>query len=126
MLFTSLSALVFSILPFAVHHMGTAPSTTWAISSGLLAGYFVITAWVDTRRLHQVNLQDDPQFQMWILALTYLIAGVALVTQVLNALGIGLQRTFGAFFLDVCCLLLLCVLMFIRLLSFVGQQFAEE
>ena len=126
MLLTSLAALVFSILPFAIHHMGAEPTTTWAISSGLLASYFVIIALVDSRRLRQGGVPKDPQFRAWSLALTYSFAGVALVTQVLNALGMGFHRAFGPYFLGLCCLLLICVLMFIRLLSFVGQQFAEE
>jgi len=126
MLFTSLSALVLSIFPFAIHHIGAQPTVTWAVSSTLLAAYYVVTLFVDTRRLRRVNLQNDPQFQMWILVVTYVIAAVAVVTQILNVFGIGFHRTFGAFFLGVCCLLLTCTLMFVRLLSFVGQQFAEE
>jgi len=126
MLGTSLSGLVFSILPFAFHHMGTESAATWAISSGLLASYFVIMTLVDTHRIRQVVAQRDSHFRMWPGVLSFCLAGVAVVTQVLNALDIGFHRAFGPYFLGLCCLLLLCALMFIRLLSFVGQQFAEE
>ena len=126
MLFTSLSALVFSILPFALHHMRSEASSTWAISSGLLASYFVITVFVDTRRWRQVVTRRDSEFSAWPGLLALLLASIAIVTQVLNGLGIGFHRAFGPYFLGVCCLLLTCTLMFIRLLSFVGQQTAEE
>jgi len=126
MLFTSLSALVLSILPFAVHHLGAEPSATWTISSGLLATYFVVTVLVDRHLLRQVDFRKDPSFRMRLLVLTYSIVAVAVVTQVLNTLGIGFHRDFGPFFLGLCCLPLICALMFIRLLSFVGQQLAEE
>ena len=63
---------------------------------------------------------------MWLVVLPLFLHGVAAVTQTLNALDIGFHRTFGPYLLDVCCVLLTCVIMFIRLLSFVSQQFAEE
>jgi hypothetical protein len=126
MLRTSLQALVFSILPFASHHMGAGTGATWAISSGLLAGCIVMLTLVDTRRFRQVGGQKMSEGSTSLLALTYSLVAVALVTQVLNALGIGFHHTFGPYFLGLCCVLLLCALMFVRLLSFVGQQFAEE
>ena len=63
---------------------------------------------------------------MWLFFFVLSLAAVAIVTQLLNAFGIGFHRTFGPYFLGLCCVLLICALMFIRLLSFVGQQFAEE
>jgi hypothetical protein len=125
MLGTSLTVLVFSILPFAIHNLGAKATATWAISSGLLAGLLVIVMPVETRRMRKAIAQRDSQFRMWPVVLAFCLASVAIITQVLNALGIGFQHAFGPFFLGLVCLLLLCALMFIRLLSFVGQQDAE-
>jgi hypothetical protein len=61
-----------------------------------------------------------------LLVLAGSLVAVAVVIQILNTLDIGFHRSFGPYFLGVCCVLLICVIMFIRLLSFVGQQFAEE
>ena len=126
MLGTSLSALVFSILPIAVHHSGVEPSATWLISSSLLASHFVIMAVVNTRQLRQVDAFGDPQLRVWVFVLAFLLVAVAVGILVLNAADIGFHRAFGPYFLGLCCLLLIAALMFKRLLSFVGQQFAEE
>jgi hypothetical protein len=126
MLLTSLAALVFSILPFAVHHMNATSATTWAVSSALLASYLVVHVFIDTHRLRNGEIPKDPQFRAWSLALAYSLAGAAVVIQVLNALDIVFHRAFGPFLLGLCCLLLICTQMFIRLLSFVGQQLGEE
>ena len=126
MLGTSLSALGFSILPFAVHHMGAEPTATWGISSAILAGFFVIMVLVDTRRMRQLGATKDAAFRMWVPLLGFSLASVAIVSQVLNALSIGFHRSFGPYFLALCCMLLVCAIMFIRLLSFVGQRTEEE
>jgi hypothetical protein len=122
----SRGALVFSILPLAVHYIGAKPTATWAISSGLLAGWTVIMPLIDALRWRRSGAFVDARFQMWLVALALLFASVAAVTQALNAFGIGFHRTFGPYLLGLCCLLMVCLLFFVRLLSFVGHQFAEE
>ena len=126
MLTTSLAALVFSILPFAVHHMGAGLAATWTTSSALLASIMVIMLLVNTHWVRQLEALTDSSFSMPVSFLAYSLVTAAIVCLLLNALGIGFDRTFGPYFLALCCVLLNCALMFIRLLSFVGQQFAEE
>ena len=126
MLNASLAALFFSILPVAVHHMGAAPNITWAMSSGLLALYFVIMPSVDYRRARRIDALQGDQFRMWLFVVTCCVVVVAIVTQGMNALDIGFHRAFGPYLLGLCCVLLVCAFMFVRLLSFVGQQVAEE
>jgi hypothetical protein len=126
MLGSSLAALLFSILPLAVHYIGVGLAATWAISSALLAGWCLMMPLVDTYRWRRAGASVDAQFRIWMAVLLLCIAGVAVVTQALNALDVGFHRTFGPYFLGLCCVLLTCAVMFIRLLSFVGQQFAEE
>ena len=126
MLSTSFLALGICVLPFAVHHMGAEPAATWAISSALLAGVLVIMLLLNTHWVRQLGARKDASFRMWVFLSAYSLVSVAAVCLVLNALGIGFHRAFGPYFLALCCVLLNCALMFIRLLSFVGQQFAEE
>jgi len=116
---------VLSILPFTVHHLGIGPSAAWTILSGLLAIYFVIPVSIDTWRWRKAAAQKGSQFHIWAIVTAYSLGSLGIVTQMLNALDIGFHRAFGPFFLGLSCLLLTCVLMFIRLLSFVGQQLAE-
>ena len=126
MLTSSLAALVFSLLPLAVHYIGAKPAATWAISSGLLASYYLIWPSIDVHRWRRSGTRFTPHFRLWVMLLLVFLAAVALVTQVLNALNIGLHRAFGPYLLGVCLLILICAIIFARLLSFVGQQFAEE
>jgi hypothetical protein len=126
MLGTSLSALGISILPFAVHYMGAEPTTTWGISSALLAGFSVVMILLNTHWIRQLGAWRDPSFKWWVPLLCYPLAIATTVGLVLNALDIGFHRTFGPYFLALCSVLLFSALMFVQLLSFVGQRFAEE
>jgi heme/copper-type cytochrome/quinol oxidase subunit 4 len=126
MLGTSLSALGVSILPFAVHHMGAGPANTWCISSAIVAAFIMTMMLVNTYWVHQLGAWTDPSFGRWVPFVSYSVSTAAVVGLVLNAVGVGFDRSFGPYFLALCVVLLNCALMFIRLLSFVGQQFAEE
>ena len=77
--------------------MGAEPTTTWGISSALLAGFFVIMVLVNTRWIRQLGAWKDPSFKTWVPLFAYPLASAATVGLVLNALGIGFHRAFGPY-----------------------------
>ena len=109
----SLGALLFSLLPIVLHHLGTSPQTTWAISSVLLSVFFVGFGTVTFRRLRGQHSEESSGLVVGITVFHYLIMGVAVI-----ALSANLIRgaEFGLFLLALGCLLLQSSINFARLL----------
>ncbi len=122
MLGTSLTALLLSLLPFALHHIGLSSTTTWATCSAAFALYIAIVVPLDVRRGARIGSAGDPEFRQSIaIVIGSLLAGVFLL-QVLNVLEIGFNREVGPFVFGLVVLVGVCAFMFLRLLSFVGRQ----
>ena len=113
MLELSLGALLFSVFPLVLHHLGTGPRPTWAISSGLLAVFFVgygAVAFLRTRGLHG---QGTSSLALSITVLHYVIVGAAVVALSANVIR---GAEFGLFLVGLACLLLQSSIQFARLL----------
>jgi hypothetical protein len=109
----SLGALLFSILPLILHHLGTDPQATWAISSVLLASFFVGFGVVAFHRIRGRHGQQSSGLILSVTILHYLIMGAAVVALSVNVIR---GAEFGLFLLGLGFLLLESSIQFARLL----------
>ena len=119
LLATSLGGLVFSVVPFGLHYAGVASPVIWGSGSALMAVYLV---WGFNKLLRaQANLQitDDPDYVPGVRLTLLIIAVPVVITQILNAIGLGLQHTFSGFLIGLIYALIMCCAMFVLLLRFV-------
>ncbi len=118
----SLAALLFSLLPFLLHHGGIAEARVWRVGSALVVLHLVVVAALDTRTLARVRRESD---QPIFFALETAVAAFALVVfliQVLNALGQLASVSFSAFLAALVYYLFVSAVNFVRLLSRVGVE----
>jgi hypothetical protein len=113
-----LMALLMSLLPFAVRQLEPSPNMLWGASSGIVAVPAAISfiAWL--RRARRAMLVSDPEANplLGLVAITGWTA--VIVALALNALGIGLERSFGPYLMAIFWYLFLACLLFLRLLRF--------
>jgi hypothetical protein len=117
MIEVSLSALIFSLLPFLFHYIGLSPTYTWAACSGLLAlvssaqmgraGYRTLKA---ARSDHSIS----PGFTVLFL----LIGVVIVLLQLANTGSIAFKPTIAPYLIGVFWQLSLACVLFWRLLKF--------
>ncbi len=122
MLGTSLGALLFSLLPMALHHLGLTESTTWATSSALLLLFLVGNAVRDVRFSRTPEVRDDPAFSPLLGQIVGAIMIATTVLLTLNLIGVGYEREFGPYLAGLLALLVASTIMFVRLLSFIGRE----
>ena len=97
-----LGTLFAALLPMLPHYLGAADRVTWAVSSGAVAVYLVCHLVIMTPRFIRAQLESVPALSYPILASLVF----ALVSQLLNALGIGLRQNAGGFLIGLYLLLL--------------------
>ena len=121
----SLFTLGFALLPILLHHLGLAPRTYWAASSAVLA--LVLPLWqIRSRKLQlKYRVQQDPDFVPGFRLAAYALMFPTLVALVLNAMDVGLHRSFGGYLIGLCLLLFICCGMFVLLLRFVRFENAD-
>ena len=122
MLGSSLMTLGFALLPFVLHHVGIPPRTYWAICSGTLG--LVYAVWfrhlARLQRHHEV--EKDPDFVPGFRRFAFTIGFLVILTQGLNALGIGFDRSLGGYLVGLFWLLFMCSGLFVLLLRFVRVE----
>lgn len=113
---SSLGALFFSLLPFALHHLGATGQQLWAWSSGLMAcvmvGFFTVVTKRSIPLIRSSRL--SPRFSLIAAGFTVLVLGV----QILNSAGFFFHREFGAYLIGVIWSLAFASLMFLRVVVF--------
>jgi len=118
MLATSLCALLYSVLPFVLFHLGLTSAALWRLGSALLAAQIVantlyrnIQAWrTGTDSVRAVGGKIPG-----LVLLTFIVAVV--VVQTLNALGMFPQRSFALYLFGVTYFLVNCSFNFVRLVT---------
>jgi hypothetical protein len=113
----SLMTVLFALLPFVFHHLGTSPTVTWSACSGLMvtavAGLLVIASF-RMRRLRSHPRGPNLALMRFVQAGSLL----ALALLVLNALSIGFTAEFGPYLAALAWLLVASGINFFRLLLF--------
>jgi hypothetical protein len=114
MIATSLSAVLFAMLPFAFSFLGVEEAALWATCSALFAIYLtVMLVLVARRSLPLVSTSALSPLVAW----PSLGGGIlAIVLQILNSASFLLHRELGAYFIGLLYLLVLCGVSFARLL----------
>ena len=109
---SSLATALFSLLPFALHHLGLSSSAVWGISSALFA-VWLPAAFIVLFRRSSVPTSDVPRTSN---AVVLVVVGVAVMALMANAFGLGLSREFGPYFAVLLAYLCLAGIVFGRLL----------
>jgi hypothetical protein len=117
MLEVSLSALIFSFLPFVFHHVGLSAAYTWAVCSCLLAFGSSVQMGRAALRTWKAAKTDDTVSLSYMVLFLFIGVIVALL-QVANAMGIIFNRTVGPYLFGVFWQLSLACILFWRLLKF--------
>ncbi len=116
MIEAGLGTLFAALFPLVPHYLGLPDQYVWSASSGLvvilIACHFVFMAPRFVRAFRDTSMVRIPAID-FPLALFLLIA---LVTQLLNAVGIGLQQSAGGFLIGLYLLLLMSGLNFVYLM----------
>lgn len=124
MIESSLATLFFSLLPFAIFHLSADPQFMWAIASGAMAVFLVVHLSIISprvSRLQKEGLWSTRRFEPLIGALILATLGV----QTLNVVGLGFDRTFGAYLLGLILFLGLASMHFVALLVAVHNSDAR-
>jgi hypothetical protein len=113
----SLTTILFALLPFVFHHLGTSQTVTWAACSGLLAaavaGLFVIAVF----RIRRVRSQA-PGFSVAVTRFLQTGTILAFILLVLNAMRIAFTAEFGPYLAALVWTLVASGINFFRLLLF--------
>jgi hypothetical protein len=116
MMYVSLTALLFALVPFGLFYLDISGAGLWALSSGLLAIFggllyaeIVVRSkpWIRTRNLG-----------VRFTAVTGVVVLGLIVVLVLNATGAFWEPRFGVYLLGLLWLLVVAGLMFVRLVTF--------
>lgn len=117
MIEVSLSAFVFSLLPFVFHYAGLSDAATWAACSGLLA--FISSVQMARAGFRTVKaVGTDPSIKLGF-TIPFLLFGVVIVLlQIGNVLGVVFHRELSPYLIGVFWQLSLACVLFWRLLKF--------
>jgi len=115
MIESSLATLLFSLLPFVLFHLRVSHNIIWAAASGAMALFLtvhIIIVSPRVRRLEREGQWSTRRFEVYIGLLILATIGV----QSLNVIGLGFERTFGAYLLGLILLVSLASMHFVALL----------
>jgi len=115
----SLAGLVLCVVPFGFHHFAVSEAITWSFGSALLAVYVPSFVFRMIRKQKNLRATEDPDFVPGVRLVLVTLAVPVVATQLLNAIGAGLQHTFSGFLVGLIFVLIVCCAMFVLLLRFV-------
>ena len=115
----SLAGVILCVLPFGFHHFAVAEAITWSACSAILAIYATTYMLRVARNQIKLRASEDPDFVPGVRLILFLLSGLVVPIQALNAIGVGLQHTFSGFLVGLIYLLVICCAMFVLLLRFV-------
>ena len=122
MLATSLAALLLSLLPLILAHLGLSERVSWGLASTILAAYTIFLAISSPRRIRRLPPEDQSQIVRPLLW-SFQLAVAAVVTGLLiNAAGILFHQEPGPYLLGLYLLLALSAFQFTRLLLIVRAE----
>jgi len=119
LLATSLAGLVFSVAPFGFHHAGVTGPVIWGSGSALMAIYIVWGFQKLIRAQVKLRATEDRDYVPGVRLFLLVIAVPVVISQILNALGLGLQHTFSGFLIGLMFAMIMCCAMFVLLLRFI-------
>ena len=115
----SLAGLVLCVVPFGFHHFAVSETITWGFGSAFSAVYVVSFLFRIIRKQKNLGATEDPDFVPGVRLVLVTLGVPVVATQLLNAIGAGLQHTFSGFLVGLIFLLITCCGMFVLLLRFV-------
>jgi hypothetical protein len=122
MISSGLGTLFVALFPLLPHYLGAPDHATWAASSAFLTVVTAINLVFFMPRIWRAQSDGHlAKMRMFDVPLN-LISAAILISQVLNALGIGLSQSAGGFLVGLYCLLLTSGLNFVFLLYVMGRS----
>jgi hypothetical protein len=117
-----LSIVFAALFPFLPYHFGAAERVLWASSSAYVALLTTVSLVFFVPRFLRVR-RDSPLSRMLVFEiLLYLLSFALLVSQFLNAAGVGLSQSVGGFLAGLYLMLLISALNFVFLLYVLGSS----
>jgi hypothetical protein len=114
MISSSLSVVLFALLPFAIEFFGASESGVWASASGVLALYLLLSFAQVARRTSSLTARAALNRTI---ARSFAAGGsIVFALQVANAAGVVFERELGPYFLGLLYLLVLAGVSFARML----------
>jgi hypothetical protein len=111
-----LGVLFAALFPMLPHYFGLADRSVWAVSSGFVVVLIVChIVFMSPRFLRAIRHRSWVRLLALEIPLQFAFL-IALLSQLLNALGVGLQQSVGGFLLGLYCLLLVATLNFAYLI----------
>ncbi|MCP5039625.1 MAG: hypothetical protein GY944_01265 [bacterium] len=115
MIESGLATLFFSLLPFVLHYFALEEQTVWGASSGTMAAFLVLHMVVVAPRLNLLQRSGEWSTRRFE-PLIGLFITATFAVQSLNVLGVGFDRSFGAYLLGLMLFLGLGSMHFVALL----------
>ncbi len=125
MIESSFATLFFSLTPFVPHYFLLSDSAVWGISSGTMAIFLLVHMAVIGPRVARLSRTGEWSTRRFEPLIGIFIAAT-LVIQSLNVLGIGFDRSFGAYLLGLLLFLALAALHFVALLVAVHHSGSRD
>jgi len=125
MIEASLVTLLFSLFPFVLHHLSFSDSIVWGSSSGAMAVFLVVHTAIVGPKLRVLQREGRWSTRRY----ETLIGGcifATVVVQSLNVLGLGFDRSLGAYLLGLILLLALASMHFVALLVAVHASTTQD
>lgn len=124
MIEVSLSALLFSLLPFVFYHANLSPAATWASCSFMLA--FVQSIQLARAGYRTFRVAGNDQTISLRFTIPFLVIGIIIfMLQVINTADIGFHRTNSPYFIGLFWQLSLTCVLFRRLLKFSSLHYSD-
>jgi hypothetical protein len=112
----ALAALLLALTPLTLHALGLPPLVLWSMSSGLFLGVVVVQMPLDAHPAREPSLLGDPDLSPAFGVMASVLLLTAAGIQLVNVLGVGVERGAGPFVAGLLALIAVCVMMFTRLL----------
>ena len=116
MIESSLATLFFSLLPFVVHYFNQPESVVWGVGSAVMTLFLIVHMVIVVPRLNALQRAGEWSTQRYEWVVGGLILSI-FALQTLNTLGVGFERSFGAYLLGLILLLALGSMHFVALLA---------
>lgn len=116
-----ISLVVAALFPFLPYHLGAPDRVSWAASSAVVTVLTACNLAVFTPRFERARRAGFLAGTLAFNVLLYLLSFFLLVSQGLNALGVGLPQSAGGFLIGLYLMVLISALNFVFLLYVLGR-----
>jgi hypothetical protein len=118
----SLGAVFFALAPFALFYCGLGNLSIWIASSAALAVFLAVNLVLSLMTVFRALQEDESALSRAVVATVASLSVMALLVQVLNAVGIFFRSSLGGYLIGLLWLLVASGFFFVRLLAVSGLR----